>query len=134
MIMENEEKNTVGEPKPTFEIDYDKIINGVFEKLNTKEIVETQDIQPVNNIPEDKSIKLNEDYFNRAIEFETKYNNKEKEYNELLAKKLELDNLVAEQNKKLQEYSAFGKTSEEIVQNSRKLEQVDRQLSGLRKL
>ena len=78
MIMENEEKNTVGEPKPTFEIDYDKIINGVFEKLNTKEIVETQDIQPVNNIPEDKSIKLNEDYFNRAIEFETKYNNKEK--------------------------------------------------------
>lgn len=116
------------------EIDYDKIINGVVEKLNEGKVEKKEDNQTETKIPEDKVNKLNEDYFNKAIEFETKYNKKDKEYNDLLVKNAELQKTIDEQNAKLQEYSTFGKTSDEIQENSRKLKTVDKNLSGLRRL
>lgn len=124
----NKETSNENEYVKINEIDYDRIINGVFEKMNS---VESKKDNSVITTPDDNK---HSEYVEKSVEFEMKYNNLNKDYDELNNKYKELNSKYEEANNKLKEYETFGKTSEEIKENSRILNDTKKSLGGLIKL
>lgn len=125
--MEEEKKELEGTTAPeanVIEIDYDKIINGVVSKMKKEE-------EPKDNPVETNN---NDDYMKKSVEWEMKYNTLNDEHSKLKTQLEDANNKLAEANNKLKDYETFGKTADDIKENSRIVNDYKKQQGGLMKL
>ena len=124
--MEEELKEQVVENVPqenkTPEIDYEKIIAGVVSKMQEEKV---DNPQVTNN---------NDEYLKKYVEFENKYNHLNDDYKKLQTQLDEANNKLAEANNKLKDYETFGKTADEVQENSRIVKDYKKQQGGLMKI
>ena len=118
-----EETTHSGEAK--LEIDYDKIISGVVSMMQeSKKSEEKKDNQPTTT----------DEYLKKSVEFETKYNHLNDDYKKLQTQLDEANSKLAEANNKLKDYETFGKTADEVKENTRIIKDYQRQQGGLMKI
>lgn len=123
--MEEEKKleGTTAPESKVIEIDYDKIINGVVSKMQKEEK------------PDNPQVATNNDeYIKKSVEWEMKYKNLNDEHSKLKTQLEEANNKLAEANNKLKDYETFGKTADELKENSRIVNDYKKQQGGLMKL
>lgn len=123
--MENENKELEGTTAPEVkvqEIDYDKIISGVVSKMKE----EKQDNPKVTT--------NNDEYMKKSVEWEMKYNSLNDEHSKLKTQLEDVNNKLTEANNKLKDYETFGKTADDIKENSRIVNDYKKQQGGLMKL
>ena len=121
-----EEKKLEGTTAPEAkvdEIDYDRIINGVVSKIQKEE--KPDNPQVANN---------DNEYVKKTVEWEMKYNTLNEEHSKLKTQLEDANNKLAEANNKLKDYETFGKTSDDIKENSRIVNDYKKQQGGLMKL
>ena len=124
--MEEENKNLEGTTAPEAkinEIDYDRIINGVVSKMQEEK-------------PKDNPVATNnnDDYVKKSVEWEMKYNTLNDEHSKLKTQLEQINNQLNEANNKLKDYETFGKTADDIKENSRIVNDYKKQQGGLMKL
>lgn len=121
-----EEKKLEGTTAPeanVAEIDYDRIINGVVSKMQKEE--KPDNPQVANN---------DNEYVKKTVEWEMKYNTLNDEHSKLKTQLEDANNKLAEANNKLKDYETFGKTADDIKENSRIVNDYKKQQGGLIKL
>lgn len=125
---ENKEEvvNTVPQETAAPEIDYEKIIAGVVSKMKESKVEEKVDNPQVTN--------NNDEYLKKYVEFENKYNHLNDDYKKLQTQLDEANNKLAEANNKLKDYETFGKTADEVQENSRIVKDYKKQQGGLMKI
>jgi chromosome segregation ATPase len=125
---ENKEEvvNTVPQETAAPEIDYEKIIAGVVSKMQESKVEEKVDNPQVTN--------NNDEYLKKYVEFENKYNHLNDDYKKLQTQLDEANNKLAEANNKLKDYETFGKTADEVQENSRIVKDYKKQQGGLMKI
>ena len=114
------------------EIDYDKIINGVFSKLQESKKSEEKTVNQT-TITGNVTTATDE-YIKKSVEWEMKYNTLNGEHSKLKTQLEEANNKLAEANNKLKDYETFGKTADDIKENSRIVNDYKKQQGGLIKL
>ena len=129
--MEEENKveevvETVPQETKAPEIDYEKIIAGVVSKMQESKVEEKTDNPQVTN--------NNDEYLKKYVEFENKYNHLNDDYKKLQTQLDEANTKLAEANTKLKDYETFGKTADDIKENSRIVSDYKRQQGGLMKI
>lgn len=124
-----EEKKLEGTTAPeakVMEIDYDKIINGVFSKMQ-----ESKNEEKIDN---PQVATNNDEYVKKSVEWEMKYNTLNDEHSKLKTQLDEVNNKLTEANNRLKDYETFGKTADEVKENSRIVSDYKKQQGGLMKL
>jgi hypothetical protein len=124
-----EEKKLEGTTAPeakVMEIDYDKIINGVFSKM--------QESKKEEKIDNPQVATNNDEYVKKSVEWEMKYNTLNDEHSKLKTQLDEVNNKLTEANNRLKDYETFGKTADEVKENSRIVSDYKKQQGGLMKL
>ena len=117
---------TVPQETKAPEIDYEKIIAGVVSKMQESKVEEKTDNPQVTN--------NNDEYLKKYVEFENKYNHLNDDYKKLQTQLDEANAKLAEANTKLKDYETFGKTADEVQENSRIVKDYKRQQGGLMKI
>ena len=127
-IKKTEEVETNGKQEDTTQgqlaIDYDKIINGVFSKLKSAE----------DNLQETTTKTNNDEYMKKSVEWEMKYRTLDDEHSKLKTQLEDINAKLMEANNKLKDYETFGKTADEVKENSRIVKDYKKQQGGLMKL
>lgn len=106
------------------EIDYDRIINGVVSKMQREEKPQDNPVETNNN----------DDYIKKSVEFELKYNTLNEENSKLKSQLAESNQKLEEANNRLKDYETFGKTADDIKENSRIVNDYKKQQGGLIKI
>lgn len=125
--MNEENKNLEETTAPEIqapEIDYDRIINGVVSKMQKEEKPQDNPVETNNN----------DDYIKKSVEFELKYNTLNEENSKLKSQLAESNQKLEEANNRLKDYETFGKTADDIKENSRIVNDYKKQQGGLIKI
>lgn len=124
-IVENNPQESTHSGEAQLVIDYDKIIAGVVNQMKESKVEKNDNPQVTNN---------NDEYLKKYVEFENKYNHLNDDYKKLQTQLDEANNKLAEANNKLKDYETFGKTADDIKENSRIVNDYKRQQGGLMKI